>query len=302
MKSWQSILKENTFLDDEFTLEKNNSDYIVDGVIKSYEDVNVFLDYTVTKLILDGAHNAGYRLQTKDVENNKVHVLIKEYKSNAIIFEFINYQQELLKCYVVEGNTLNILNDATKIVTQFPAIYNKFDFVGDLTSMNVNLDSKLLINEKNYINFGFKTDYTVFFKFMFLFMKTMVDKLNNTFDSKPTTVQVVQPEIENISDIIDVMSLSLDDSKSELVKNFVSALGRVKTKFGLDMVYKGTYNESENEYTISINTVNKDDVSDILVKLCDTLKVEAEKLNMKYDHSHARTSQRFIRTITLKYT
>lgn len=300
MKSWQSILKENTFLDDEFTLEKNNSNYIVDGVIKSYEDVNVFLDYTVTKLILDGAHNAGYRLQTKDVENNKIHVLIKEYKSNAIIFEFINYQQELLKCYVVEGNTLNIVNDATKILTQFPAIYKNFDFVGDLTSLNVNIDSKLLIDDSSYINFGFKTDYTVFFKFMFLFMKSMVDKLNNTGDSKPTPVQFIQPEIENISDIIDVMTISVDDSKSELVKNFVNALGRVKTKFDLDMVYSGNYNESENEYTISINTENKEEVSNILVKLCDTLKIEADKLNMKYDHSHARMSQRFIRTITLK--
>ena len=60
MKSWQQIMSEQKF-DEDFCLDSDNSQFIVDGVIDSYE-TEINADYNQVKTILDSAFNNEFTL------------------------------------------------------------------------------------------------------------------------------------------------------------------------------------------------------------------------------------------------
>lgn len=298
MKSWKSILKENTFNDDEFTLEKDNSNYIVDGVIESYDDINVFLDYSVTKEILDSAHNAGYELSIKNVADKKIYVITKSFGSSAIVFEFVKKQNDLLKCYVSIGNEENKFNEASKLVTQFPSIFNNYDFTSQLEDLNVEVSANQLISSTPYLYIGYKSDFTTYFKFMFLFMKSMITKLKSTPDVKPQKVEK--------ANFIDSMEVEINTVYSDLVNNFTGTLDKLINKFNIGLSYDVEFDRLAQEYKISLNWVDgyidaDESIKSKIIKLNDILKDECDKLGAKCNISTARTRQLLRRTITIKY-
>ena len=298
MKTWKAILQENTYVDDEFTIDQNNSAYIVDGVISSYEDINIFLDYSVTKEILDGASKAGYELEVKNVGDKKVYILAKTFGSSAIIFEMCNKQNDILKAYVSIGNEENKYNEASKLVTQFPSIFANFDFSTQLEDLNVEVPANQLANSSPYLYVGYKGDFETYFKFMYLFTKSMITKLKSTSDVKPQDVIK--------SNFIDDMGIDINTVYSELISNFTGALDKIKNKFSIALNYNVEFDKLAQKYTISLNWkdgyVESDrSIVDKILKLNDILKSECDKLNAKCDITTARTAQALIRTITIKY-
>ena len=110
MKSWQQIMSEQKF-DEDFCLDSDNSQFIVDGVIDSYE-TEINADYNQVKTILDSAFNNEFTLQYRQGVG---YILVKQYKRGNIVVGFSSIDNYILDCsYYVGG----------KLFVNYPKAFN----------------------------------------------------------------------------------------------------------------------------------------------------------------------------------
>jgi hypothetical protein len=294
MKSWQDVLRENTFNDESFQLEADNDAYIVSTVLDSYG--GAVSDYTATKPILDAAYQAGYKLAQRANGDEIHYVLSKEFGSACIIFEFASDMKHLLKGYVTIGNGDNKYNQAAKIVTQFSQIYDRYDFKRPLEELEVNLRLSPVADPAIYV--GQRKDFVTYFKFMYLFMKTMITKLKSTDDVKPQNAVV--------DNFIKVEENGVNDAYEKLVDQFTSMIVKIKDKYNIALNITSEFDNLGQEYKIAINWVDgymdaPPEVQEKLIKAINILSSEVQKLNGKFDQITVKSFDRFIKTLIIKY-
>lgn len=177
MKSWQSILDEQIYIDDTFELDDDNTAFIVDGVLKSYKTkLNIL--YHQAKLILDEAYKAGFKLEQKKVDSKTIYVLCRCFKGGALIIEFTEHTDYLLKSYVVLADQSNVLNVGAKTISEFPIIFNNHNVKEDINTLDVTVVADDLSENNTYLYIKERMKYEMFFKYLYVFTKVMVSKLS----------------------------------------------------------------------------------------------------------------------------
>lgn len=278
MNTWQKILREEIFHSD-FELDSDNDKYIVDGVMSSYKE-KLTANPEQVKEILDGAYQAGFKLEKRRYTSKTVFVLTKPHRNAYLVFQFSIQKDTLMACDVSYGS----VDPKAKKSKYFPTIYNMFDKTLPLYFMETDI-LKENLQDDYHIQIKDEYQWSDYFDYVYSFMIYMLEQLNDE-DSEVYLEETLNEEIKE---------KSIHEIFLEQIKDFNN---NIRTEL--------TENKAKKEVVLYIEWIDDfvdqtDEVKKTLNTIINEFIESFDKTSTEIEINRARTNLRFVRTIFIKY-